>query len=107
MDNDVSYNYELNIYRIIQELVNNAIKHSNCKEVRIRLHQVEENIILIVSDDGIGSTPKQKRNGIGLYNIKNRLASLNGKLKIETSKNKGFKVVISIPFVKAQVPTYS
>lgn len=107
MDNDVSYNYELNIYRIIQELVNNAIKHAACKEVRIRLHLVDENIILSVSDDGKGSTPKQKRNGIGLYNIKNRLASLNGKFKIETSKHKGFKVVISIPFIKSQALSYS
>ncbi len=102
-DKDIDYNYALNIYRIVQELINNAIKHANCKEVKIKL-KIENDIILLeVSDDGKGSSKLEKHNGIGLYNIKNRLASLNGNLKITTAKNRGFKVVIKIPMEKQKV----
>jgi len=101
VDNDVSYTYELNLYRIIQELVNNAIKHSKCKEIRIKLALKNDIIILIVSDDGQGRQLSNEAKGIGLYNIKNRLASLNGRLSIETSPYKGFKVLINIPFKKS------
>ncbi len=98
LDEDIDFNYSLNIYRIIQELINNSIKHSDCKEVKIKLSLRTDTILLIVSDDGKGSTKVQGGTGIGLYNIKNRLASLNGQLDIKTSKFKGFKVIISIPF---------
>jgi len=99
-DKDLSYTYELNLYRIIQELVNNSIKHSNCKEIRIKLTLKNDVIILVVNDDGQGRQQSDEPKGIGLYNIKNRLASLNGKLNIVTSPFKGFKVLINIPFKK-------
>lgn len=103
LDEDIDFNYSLNIYRIIQELVNNAIKHSDCKEVKIKLSLRKDTIIIIVSDDGKGSDKNNKGTGIGLYNIKNRLASLNGQLEIKTSKFKGFKVIINIPFYNSKV----
>lgn len=102
-DDDIPYNYALNIYRIIQELVNNSIKHASCKEIKIKLTMKDDIINIKVSDDGIGSSKAKKNNGIGLYNIKNRLASLNGQLLIETAKYKGFKVTINIPFIKPKV----
>ena len=101
-DKDIPYNYALNIYRIIQELINNAIKHSSCKEVKIKLTIRDHVIVVSVTDDGKGSNTDNKSKGIGLYNIKNRLASLNGQLKIETALHKGFRVIINIPFFKPQ-----
>lgn len=106
-DMDIPYNYALNIYRIIQELINNAIKHASCKEVKIKL-TIRQNIIkLVVSDDGKGRSTTEKNKGIGLYNIKNRLDSLNGQLKIETAKQRGFKVTINIPFVNSKALSHA
>ncbi len=104
-DKDIEYNYALNIYRIIQELINNSIKHAECKEIKIRLKIIDKLIVLEVSDDGKGSSKSEKSNGIGLYNIKNRLASLNGELKITTAKHKGFKALIKIPFIRLKPDT--
>jgi len=98
LNEDIDFNYSLNIYRIIQELINNSIKHSDCKEVKIKLNLRNDIISLVVSDDGRGSDKVKVGSGIGLYNIKNRLASINGQLEIKTSKFKGFKVIINIPF---------
>lgn len=97
-DRDVSVDYELNIYRIIQELVNNALKHSQCKIIQIDLHLKRNNIILEVADDGVGSELPSEPNGIGLHNIKNRLASIKGKMSIHTSPREGFKAKITIPY---------
>lgn len=104
-EKEISYNYALNIYRIIQELINNAIKHAACKEVKIKLNMKDDVIAIKVSDDGKGSSKSEQTNGIGLYNIKNRLASINGKLKIITAKHQGFQVVIKIPIQKIKTPS--
>ena len=97
-DSKVNQNYELNIYRIVQELINNAIKHSDCDEISISLLLENDNIKLIVEDNGIGSSDANINNGIGLFNIKNRLSSINGELAISTGQDLGFKVLINIPY---------
>jgi len=96
-DKDIDLNYALNIYRIVQELINNSIKHSQCKEVTVNLSSTEKTIKLIISDDGVGCEELKISDGIGLYNIKNRLSSLNAELRIITELNKGFKAIIRIP----------
>ena len=72
-------------------MLNNSIKHSDCKEVKIKLNLRNDIISLVVSDDGRGSDKVKVGTGIGLYNIKNRLASINGQLEIKTSKLKALK----------------
>jgi len=78
IENSVNDEFKLNIYRIIQEQINNILKHAKATEVGIKLLQNKKSIKLIISDNGIGFDTGKKRNGIGIDNIKSRAASYNG-----------------------------
>jgi PAS domain S-box-containing protein len=88
---------KLNIYRIIQEQVNNILKHSQASNVNIRLSSNDEFINISVADDGKGFLPFKKRTGVGLTNMINRVESFNGEFSIESSPGKGCKLGIKIP----------
>lgn len=85
---------KLNIYRIIQEQLNNIIKHAEASIVRIDLTKDEDQLLINIHDDGKGFYPEAKRNGIGLINIKNRAEMFNGKFNIISSPGKGCTVSI-------------
>ncbi len=77
---------EVNIFRIIQELVTNSIKHSNANEIHVQLSSQDDNIQLSVDDDGVGFDVNTKEgHGVGLSNIKNRVSFLNGEINISSS----------------------
>jgi len=82
---------EISLYRIIQELLNNIIKHSEATEASIELIKEENRVYLRVQDNGKGfKNPIQtKRKGMGLSSIRNRVDLLEGKLKIDSRPNKG------------------
>jgi len=89
---------KLNIYRIIQEQLNNIVKHAGAKKISISV-QAENNIIRIVmTDDGKGFDTTKKRKGIGILNMVNRVESFNGEMEIKSSADKGCKISIKIPF---------
>lgn len=91
-------NYEIMIYRIIQELLNNALKYAKASQVLVSCSQNKDVFFITVEDNGVGfdiSDPKNK-NGMGLKNIKNRVEFLNGKLEIESKPNQGTSVYIEL-----------
>lgn len=90
---------ETNIYRIVQELVANVLKHSRATEVVIQLTRHESNMILLVEDNGIGFGPAHPRqaSGIGLKNIRSRVSKLDGKINIDSAIGKGTVIIIEIP----------
>ena len=88
---------KLNIYRIIQEQVNNIIKHAEAKNVNVSINATAGNIELVVADDGKGFNLNRKRKGIGIANITNRVESFNGKMMIKSSLGKGTTIMINIP----------
>lgn len=91
-------NYEIMIYRIIQELLNNALKYAKASQVLISCSQNKDVFFITVEDNGVGfdiSDPKNK-NGMGLKNIKNRVEFLNGKLEIESKPNQGTSAYIEL-----------
>ncbi|RYD98337.1 MAG: tetratricopeptide repeat protein [Sphingobacteriales bacterium] len=87
------------MFRIIQELVQNALKHAHAKEIIILLNEYQEEYCIIVEDDGIGFLPAatEMAHGIGIQNIKDRVALLSGKVEIETALNKGCTFIIHVP----------
>jgi len=89
---------KLNIYRIIQELLNNILKHADAKNVSIAIKEKDKIIHIVVADDGKGFKVKGKRKGIGISNIINRVESYNGKLQIKSSLGMGCKTNITIPY---------
>ena len=88
---------KLSIYRIIQEQVNNIIKHSQATKMRIHL-KVKNNVAeLMVDDNGKGIQSDSRPKGIGLKNIENRVKMMNGTLEIKTGAGKGFKLMAKFP----------
>jgi signal transduction histidine kinase len=93
------------LYRAIQELINNVLKHASAKRIRIELISNEENLLISVEDDGIGFDLNVKKEGSGITNVISRISYLNGHVLWQNhSKNgTGTSVLISIPFVKPLV----
>lgn len=77
------------IYRIIQEQVNNILKHAEATKVDISLTKLEDSIVLIIKDNGKGFDVHRKRTGIGLSNMSNRAHIYNGNVEITSSINNG------------------
>lgn len=88
------------IYRIVQELVNNAIKHAAAKNVLVQAHVAEQGKLLVVTveDDGKGfdTTTLKQSAGMGWSNIQNRVSFLKGKADINSQPGKGTSVLIEL-----------
>lgn len=84
------------IYRIFQELTNNALKHAAAKTIFIQISHHEKGIMLTVEDDGKGFDTS-KTNGAGLQNVKSRVDYLKGTLHIDTSTENGTSITVEIP----------
>ncbi len=85
------------LYRIVQEQLNNIIKHSKATRVTIKMHSCKGMVRLSVADDGIGFDPAGPVCGIGLQNIASRLKPLKGNIKIISSPGNGCLVNILLP----------
>ncbi|HRQ30618.1 MAG TPA: histidine kinase [Saprospiraceae bacterium] len=104
-----SYNYkrvdqsiEINLYRIIQEVINNAIKHAKATDLFVQLDYIDDQLIIAMEDNGVGfdTSDKSKMNGIGLSNIANRVSYFNGIMEITSTPQKGTLVMIEFNLPK-------
>ena len=92
--------FEIKIYNIIEELVNNIIKHSNAKNASIMLTEREgDKLIIQIIDDGKGFDIKRarKKNGLGLSHIEARIKEMDGVFNINSKKGEGTSIFISAP----------
>ncbi|MBY0486003.1 MAG: hypothetical protein K2P85_02245 [Flavobacteriaceae bacterium] len=90
---------KINLYRILQEALQNIEKYAEAKNVAVIMTKTESDELQIeISDDGKGFDTTLKKNGIGLNNMKKRVAELNGKLDIQSALKKGTKINLMIPF---------
>lgn len=90
-------NIKLTVFRIIQEQLNNVLKHSKATDVEIRMGVSKEGLTIMVTDNGIGFEPKKRMKGIGLMNITSRAEVHNGDVEILSSPGNGCTLKISIP----------
>ncbi|AFK03921.1 putative signal transduction histidine kinase [Emticicia oligotrophica DSM 17448] len=92
---------ELTIYRLIQELVNNALKHADASEISLKLGIQDKNIIFTFTDNGKGFDFNAVRNdpkrGLGLRNMESRLSVINGQIDIQSNIGSGTITKIEIP----------
>ena len=93
-------NSRLAIYRIVQELVNNVVKHAHANKLLLQMIQSHNSIHMIIEDDGRGFSLQDEGNGRGLANIQSRLDLLHGSIEFESEKNQGTTVTIEIPMTK-------
>ncbi len=85
------------LYKIIQELLNNSLKHARATAILIELTALDDEINLIYEDNGIGFNEKLDTKGIGLHNISIRVQRYGGQLTLNTAPGKGTSTVIEIP----------
>jgi signal transduction histidine kinase len=98
-----SYSFKVNIYRIIQELINNARKHAQAEKLFVQILIDKQTLLLTIEDDGIGfdrNTDEGK--GLGLVNIRNRVIYFNGTLQIQGFPGKGACIYIEFDLNKIQ-----
>lgn len=88
----------LMVYRIVQELVNNAVKHARANVIRVRLKWSAQTLDVEVSDDGIGFVLNDKvRSGVGWWNITNRSNKIGAKLLVKENTPKGAAIELTVP----------
>ena len=92
-------NQEIMLYRIIQEMVNNTLKHADAKQIELQINVRQEWLDIRYSDDGKGFDveEKQEQKTLGLQNILSRVKFLNGSVSIESSPAKGCVFIMQIP----------
>jgi signal transduction histidine kinase len=88
---------KINLYRIVQESLQNINKYANATEIKIDLKGVGENIRLLIADNGEGFTVNTKKKGIGLQNMISRTYELKGTFDIRSKKGKGTTISVSFP----------
>ncbi len=100
LENRLENSLELTIFRIIQELITNVIKHAEAKEATIHITNHDDSLNIMIEDNGKGFNPSQvtKNNkGMGISSIDKRVEHLNGNMTIESEHNKGTTIIIDIP----------
>jgi len=99
LDGRLSETVETVIFRVLQELVNNILKHAAASEVVIQLIRENDELTLIVEDNGVGfdSSKLTEKAGMGLRNIESRVQFLHGQVHFDSTIGKGTTVIIEIP----------
>ncbi|MCB0172277.1 MAG: PAS domain S-box protein, partial [Anaerolineae bacterium] len=95
---EMSSGCEVELYHIIVEAMNNVVKHASATSLTLHLTQTNRLLHLHIVDDGQGFDPAHTRGGLGLNNIRERVARLNGQLKIESSPGSGTRLEAVIPY---------
>jgi signal transduction histidine kinase len=98
MDLRLPHDYELALYRITQELINNVLKHAEAKHVSLQIGRRKDKIILMIEDDGKGFDIAARREGYGLQNIAARAALMQGVMIVDSKLGNGTSVSIEIPY---------
>jgi signal transduction histidine kinase len=99
MDTRLENSMEIMLFRIIQELTTNVIKHAKATEVTINLTKHDDSINLMVEDNGLGFDISQirPRDTMGLHSIQKRVENLGGRVAIDSIINKGTTVIVDLP----------
>ncbi len=83
---------EIAVYRIVQELVGNVLKHAKATELVVDVTRTPDRLSVIVSDNGVGFDPHAATEGIGLTNVRKRAATIGGELSVDSTPGKGTTV---------------
>jgi PAS domain S-box-containing protein len=99
---------ELNLFRIVQEAINNIEKHARAKLVKLRIHIQGDSVVLKIQDDGHGfdaetlKLGKKMRHGLGLTNMRERALSLDGTCEIKSVPRRGTTISVRVPLTVVQ-----
>lgn len=88
---------KINIYRIVQECLQNCVKHAQCSSVNVDFKSKPESLSVSIVDDGRGFDKNKGKKGIGMKNILSRVEKMSGSLQIDSKIGKGTKITITVP----------
>lgn len=88
---------KINLYRILQESLQNINKYANAKHISIEFKKENDQIMFKITDDGIGFDVNTKKRGIGLQNMQSRVKECDGTFEIKSKKGKGTTTIVFVP----------
>jgi signal transduction histidine kinase len=97
---DIGKEMKIVLFQAVRELLTNVVKHAKAKTARIRIAGDEHWLRIGVEDDGVGlgtPSPSSRPNGFGLFNVRERLLGMGGRLEVESEKDRGTRVTIVAP----------
>ncbi|QTE22287.1 tetratricopeptide repeat-containing sensor histidine kinase [Polaribacter cellanae] len=97
-------NFEIKVYNIIQEFLNNILKHSKARNAMIIMYEENNKICFEISDDGVGfdQTKISTKDGLGINQIDARIQIMKGYLGIDSSSNNGTKIKVKLPIIEKE-----
>jgi len=89
----------ITLFRVVQEALTNVIKHARAKEVHIALEFTDQDVVLTIGDDGVGSTPEAltRPKAHGIAGMRHRIHVLGGRLDIATAPSGGMRIRVQVP----------
>ncbi|ATP39060.1 histidine kinase [Solibacillus sp. R5-41] len=95
----ISSNYEVSIFRLVQESVNNALKHANPRVITVKLEWLRNHINIVVKDDGSGFNMEDvKEDSFGILGMRERIDLLKGSIEINSSVGNGTLIIFKVPY---------
>lgn len=88
---------KLVLIRVIQECLNNAIKHAQPKLIRVDLKFIAEHLEVLITDNGVGFDTTKESNGSGMHNLKSRMKTIGGTIEIDSTLGKGTQIKLLLP----------
>ena len=107
-DNEASlliYGKQITLFRIIQEQLKNIVTHSGARQVNIHLQRKEDEMVLLIRDDGKGFNVRKSSNGIGLSNIYKRAKYYGGHVNLISAPGEGCTLEVRLPFTYGEADT--
>ncbi|MEK3888054.1 sensor histidine kinase [Bacillus sp. FSL K6-3431] len=99
-DKRLSSKYEVALFRLIQEAVQNALKHAQAEQIQVKIEIREDSVFLIIKDNGIGfDLTDRKNDSFGLLGMKERVVILEGEITIDSNPGSGTVITIKIPLL--------
>lgn len=96
-EEDLDERLQLTIFRIVQEQLNNVLKHAKATHATINLSRKGNKILLVISDDGEGSNILEAEKGVGIINIKSRVEFYHGSVTIVSKPGEGYELKVVLP----------
>jgi signal transduction histidine kinase len=93
---DLPDEYNICLYRIVQEALNNAVRHSGARNAKVVVERLAESIVVRVTDDGRGFDPVRLR-GMGILGMEERVKRLGGTLRVASEPGRGATVTAELP----------
>lgn len=94
---NLEHSLSLNCYRIVQELLQNCLKHAKATEILVQLTRTEHGLALLVEDNGVGYEPGITPKGMGTDNVAQRVLLMKGEISIQSAKGQGTSTMITVP----------